>query len=251
MQCNVVQETVPRKDRPDEVNRKFDFGLSFHWCNFRDDVKITKKPLLAYDHINTGIIYRHSGKTRGQVLVKRPYVQEALLLWAKLWYLRAGKIKPHDALLVLHKAFPKKENEICHPVAYLNWWIGKHVHVRNYAAIMLKKIFREHGFGEDKAMQMLNETYKMAEKNGNSKEMLNVTKILLQVYAQPDGEDSDLPDGNLLGEAMQQSRQIQATVVNEEVVPTPDVVHDEKDYENATTIEGGATLAAMANENLE
>ena len=240
MPCYRIYELKNHAEGPRVERKQFCYPVGNRWCRWKDG-KRTGKPFLVKEFLDSGHLGYHSGISRDQRWIKSTYVQKGLYLWAKLYYLRNGRITHADAELVLSKVRPHKWKEIVNPKGYLNWFIGKHVHIRNFAGIMLKKVFEENGLDAIKVSSMMNETFEMAKDNKDAKEMHAIVKTLLEIHE--NGEKPVEENHAMLAEA-----NFKAVLEKTETLA---LGVGEEDYKQALgNMDKGVEMAILANENV-
>lgn len=244
MKC-VRMYTMKRKANADKYVRKvFHYPVSRRFCSFTYGVRTSKDPFNVMEFLSSGNLGAHSPLTRSQRWVKQRHVQKGLYLWAKLYYLRGGKLGWGDCHTILGCLRPRKYREVTDPQAYLDWFIGKHVEIRNYAGLMLKKVFEENGLGATKVAEMLETTFETAKAEKNVKVMHEVAKTVLDVHETPtvDVEVAGFQIDN-------RSQEIGfEKMLNEG--KSKEIVISEDDYKDAVNnMQGGTELAILANEH--
>lgn len=206
---------------------QFRYPVSRRLCMFYRGKKNGKKKFLARTFIYTGNFGRHNAVQYDQVWANQKHVQEALYMWAKLYYSQEGQLLEVQCRRIIDIARPRKFRYIGNYQAYVNWFIGQNVHIRNCAALMLKKVFTENGLGAGETAEMLKETFDMARDQKDVKEMHNVAKTVLEVHQKEDG--LAVRDPNKLGAGEDEETRVKALMAKQTKYAIGDkVLHTEE-----------------------
>ena len=244
MPCNKYYVMKDKRCSERFTRKVFHYPVSRRFCSYTDGKKTSKEPFNVLEFLATGNLGGHSPLSRSQRWIKQRHVQKGLYLWAKMYYLRGGKLGYGDCQMIMDRLRPRKKKEINDPQAYVDWFIGKHVEIRNYAGLMLKKIFEENGLGADKAADMLLETFGVAKNNKDAKVMHEVSKTVLGVHETPTHDVSllhvqtDVRRNEVGFEKLLDQQEVREIGVSEE------------DYKDAVNnMEGGVEMVILANEH--